>query len=133
MRNDPDSLANPSVELPEPAHEPSSRLTGGAGRTVSRALSGAGPHAIADASTNRSALLIQNLYEYWNFADSLVSWTRKRRLRFSSSSCIQPWLNAMNRSFPGRCVQRMRLCHPRFLERLSYWTRFENDSRGETV
>jgi hypothetical protein len=27
----------------------------------------------------------------------------------------------------------MRLCHPRFLERLSYWMRFENDNRGEAV
>ena len=71
-------------------------------------------------ASSSAAFRIQNLYEYWNFADSLVSCTRKRRLWFPSSSCTQPWLNAKNKSLPGCSVHRTRLCHPRFLERLSY-------------
>ncbi len=79
------------------------------------------------------ALDRQNLNEYWNFPESLLSCALKRRLRLSTSSCTQPWLKAMKRSLPGFSVQRTRLCQPRFFDRLSYWIRFENDSDGEAA
>ncbi len=37
------------------------------------------------------------------------------------------------RSLPGRRVHRSRLCHPRFLDRLSYWTRLKNDRAGDAL
>ena len=42
-------------------------------------------------------------------------------------------LNAKNRSLPGRCVYRVRLGQPRFLDLLSYRTRLEIDKRGDAA
>ena len=74
----------------------------------------------------------QKKTEYWSLTDAFLSRGLNARLP-AWSSWIQPCWKETKRSLPGRRVHRSRLCHPRFLDRLSYWTRLKKDRAGEAL
>src|SRR5262245_10290230 len=72
----------------------------------------------------------QNRNVYCSFAEPRSKLGSKR---LSSSVRIQPRLSTRNRSFPGRRIQRNRLCRPATRDSLSYWTRFAHDTSAEKL